>query len=220
MEVNSCSGGACLLRSLAIAAIVAAGPCNARAHETDAGNDAKARDAAADGRDAGVQATTEHCYCDVVHATLFIQTSHCCNSNHLPSKLQSFDLDCCGKFSTAEGLSGSCVMSNPSEWNELFLLQAYMQNQQLQQRMQELRNDPEFKDMFEEIQKGGMGALMKFMNDPKVILQEHTTTACTTCCFQLMPFSGTSKVLLIGHDGLLGMICWLYFFSLLCAGAG
>lgn len=34
--------------------------------------------------------------------------------------------------------------------------------------MQALREDPEFKQMFEEIQKGGMGAMMKYMNDPKV----------------------------------------------------
>lgn len=32
---------------------------------------------------------------------------------------------------------------------------------------QALRDDPEFKQMFEEIQSGGMGALMKYMNDPK-----------------------------------------------------
>jgi hypothetical protein len=77
-------------------------------------------------------------------------------------------------------------MCNPSEWNGLFLLQAYMQNQQLQQRMQELRNDPEFKDMFEEIQKGGMGALMKFMNDPKVILQQHTRLHAHVLAFLLL----------------------------------
>lgn len=33
---------------------------------------------------------------------------------------------------------------------------------------QALREDPEFKQMFAEIQSGGMGALMKYMNDPKV----------------------------------------------------
>jgi hypothetical protein len=43
-----------------------------------------------------------------------------------------------------------------------------MQNQQVQQRMASLREDPEFKQMFQEIQAGGMGALMKYMNDPKV----------------------------------------------------
>ncbi|KAF8063061.1 AKR2A [Scenedesmus sp. PABB004] len=34
---------------------------------------------------------------------------------------------------------------------------------------QELRSDPEFAGMFAEIQAGGMGALMKYMNDPKVL---------------------------------------------------
>jgi hypothetical protein len=34
--------------------------------------------------------------------------------------------------------------------------------------LQALREDPEFKQMFEEIQTGGMGALMKYMNDPRV----------------------------------------------------
>jgi hypothetical protein len=36
-----------------------------------------------------------------------------------------------------------------------------MRNEALQKRMAELREDPELKGMFEEIQKGGMGALMK-----------------------------------------------------------
>lgn len=61
------------------------------------------------------------------------------------------------------------MMSKPEMQQQLAEMQAYMQNQQMQQRMQELRNDPEFKSMFEEIQKGGMGALMKYMNDPKVL---------------------------------------------------
>lgn len=43
--------------------------------------------------------------------------------------------------------------------------------------MQELRNDPEFKQMFEEIQKGGMGALMKYMNSPQVCTPEAITAA-------------------------------------------
>jgi len=53
--------------------------------------------------------------------------------------------------------------------------------------MQELRNDPEFKQMFEEIQKGGMGALMKYMNSPQARTSEAVTAAgcghsgCSTC---------------------------------------
>lgn len=61
------------------------------------------------------------------------------------------------------------MMSRPEMQQQMAEMQAYMQNQQLQQRMQELRNDPEFKSMFEEIQSGGMGALMKYMNDPRVL---------------------------------------------------
>uniref|UniRef100_A0A383W1I4 STI1/HOP DP domain-containing protein n=1 Tax=Tetradesmus obliquus TaxID=3088 RepID=A0A383W1I4_TETOB len=61
------------------------------------------------------------------------------------------------------------MMQRPEMQQQMAEMQAYMQNQQLQQRMQELRSDPEFKEMFEDIQKGGMGALMKYMNDPRVL---------------------------------------------------
>lgn len=59
------------------------------------------------------------------------------------------------------------AMSRPEVQQQMAEMQAYMQNQQVQQRMAALREDPEFKQMFEEIQTGGMGALMKYMNDPK-----------------------------------------------------
>lgn len=61
------------------------------------------------------------------------------------------------------------MMQRPEMQQQLAEMQAYMQNQQIQQRMQQLRDDPELKGMFEEIQSGGMGALMKYMNDPKVL---------------------------------------------------
>ena len=32
-----------------------------------------------------------------------------------------------------------------------------------------LQNDPELKPMFQEMQTGGMGAMMKYWNDPKVL---------------------------------------------------
>lgn len=44
-----------------------------------------------------------------------------------------------------------------------------MQNKQLQERMATLKDDPEFAGMFEDIQKNGMGALMKYWDDPKVL---------------------------------------------------
>ncbi len=53
------------------------------------------------------------------------------------------------------------MMARPEMKQQLAEMQQFMQNQQMQQRMQELRSDPEFKQMFEDIQKGGMGALMK-----------------------------------------------------------
>lgn len=61
------------------------------------------------------------------------------------------------------------AMQRPEVQQQMAEMQAYMQNQQLQQRMQELKNDPEFKEMFEEIRTGGIGAMMKYMNDPKVL---------------------------------------------------
>jgi hypothetical protein len=48
-------------------------------------------------------------------------------------------------------------------------MQAAMQNQELQEKLKGLQDDPEFKDMFEDIQKNGMGALMKYMNDPQAL---------------------------------------------------
>lgn len=52
-------------------------------------------------------------------------------------------------------------MQRPEVQAQMAQMQAVMQNEALQARMAELRQDPEFKAMFEEIQKGGMGALMK-----------------------------------------------------------
>lgn len=43
--------------------------------------------------------------------------------------------------------------------------------------LQALREDPEFKQMFAEIQSGGMGALMKYMNDPKASVLLVSTTS-------------------------------------------
>ena len=65
------------------------------------------------------------------------------------------------------------AMSRPEVQQQMAEMQAYMQNQQVQQRMAALREDPEFKQMFAEIQTGGMGALMKYMNDPKVSWSQH-----------------------------------------------
>ena len=46
-------------------------------------------------------------------------------------------------------------------------MQAVMSNAAVQQRMAALRADPDLAPMFEDIQVNGMGALMKYMNDPE-----------------------------------------------------
>ncbi|KAH7622484.1 putative Ankyrin repeat domain-containing protein 2A [Nannochloris sp. 'desiccata'] len=57
-------------------------------------------------------------------------------------------------------------MKDPQVQNEMAMMQQMMSNPQYMQRMAELREDPELAPIFEEIKAGGMGAMMKFMNDP------------------------------------------------------
>jgi hypothetical protein len=45
-------------------------------------------------------------------------------------------------------------------------MQAVMSNSAVQARMAALRSDPDLAPMFEDIQKNGMAALMRYMNDP------------------------------------------------------
>ena len=52
-------------------------------------------------------------------------------------------------------------MKRPEVQQQMAQMENMMRNEALQKRMAELREDPELKGMFEEIQKGGMGALMK-----------------------------------------------------------
>ena len=61
------------------------------------------------------------------------------------------------------------AMKNPEVQKEMQQAQQAMANPELQKRMAELKDDPEFKDMFKEIETGGMPALMKYMNDPTVL---------------------------------------------------
>ncbi|KIZ04150.1 Ankyrin repeat domain-containing protein 2 [Monoraphidium neglectum] len=61
------------------------------------------------------------------------------------------------------------AMQRPEVQAQMAQMQAMMRNEALQARLAELREDPEMKGVFEEIQKGGMGALMKFWNDPKFL---------------------------------------------------
>lgn len=60
-------------------------------------------------------------------------------------------------------------MQRPEVQQQMSAMQAAMADPQLQQRLQQLQGDPEFKQMFEDIQRGGMGALMKYWNDPDML---------------------------------------------------
>ncbi|KAG2493477.1 hypothetical protein HYH03_008293 [Edaphochlamys debaryana] len=61
------------------------------------------------------------------------------------------------------------MMQNPEVQKQMQEMQMAMQNEQLKQRMQQLKDDPEFAEIFAEIQKGGMPALMKYYQDPKFL---------------------------------------------------
>lgn len=57
------------------------------------------------------------------------------------------------------------ALKNPQVRRQLEDTMAYMQTEETQKRIQELREDPKFKEKFEAIRKGGIGAMMKAMND-------------------------------------------------------
>lgn len=57
------------------------------------------------------------------------------------------------------------ALKNPQVRRQLEDTMAYMQTEETQKRIQELKEDPKFKAKFEEIRKGGIGAVMKAMND-------------------------------------------------------
>jgi Ankyrin repeats (3 copies) len=61
------------------------------------------------------------------------------------------------------------AMKNPVVQQQMAEAQAAMQNTELQERLKSLQGDPEFKGMFEDIQENGIGALMKYMNDPDAL---------------------------------------------------
>jgi hypothetical protein len=58
------------------------------------------------------------------------------------------------------------AMQRPEVQKQMQEMQQAMANPELQKRVAALQEDPEFQDMFADIQKNGMGALMKYMNDP------------------------------------------------------
>lgn len=61
------------------------------------------------------------------------------------------------------------AMKNPEVQQQMQQAQQAMANPELQKRMAELKDDPQFEEMFKEIETGGMPALMKFINDPQVL---------------------------------------------------
>jgi soluble cytochrome b562 len=61
------------------------------------------------------------------------------------------------------------AMKNPAVQAQMEEMQSAMANPALQQKLATLKDDPEFKGMFEDIQTNGMGALLKYMNDPNML---------------------------------------------------
>lgn len=57
-------------------------------------------------------------------------------------------------------------MKQPEVQQEMQAMNAMMSNPDFMARAASLREDPELAPMFEEIKSGGMGAMMKYMNDP------------------------------------------------------
>lgn len=57
----------------------------------------------------------------------------------------------------------------PAVQQQMAQMSALMNNPQYMEKMAQLREDPELKPVFEEIQTGGMAAMMKYMNDPNFL---------------------------------------------------
>lgn len=57
----------------------------------------------------------------------------------------------------------------PAVQKQMAEMSALMSNPQYMAKMAQLREDPELKPVFEEIQSGGMAAMMKYMNDPNFL---------------------------------------------------
>ncbi|CAG9460628.1 unnamed protein product [Pedinophyceae sp. YPF-701] len=59
------------------------------------------------------------------------------------------------------------MMKNPGVLKEMQAMQAAMSTPGFQEKVAALKDDPEFKEMFDDIKSNGMGAIMKYYNDPK-----------------------------------------------------
>ena len=60
-------------------------------------------------------------------------------------------------------------MNQPEVQQQMAQMQSMMQNQAFMAKAAALKDDPELKPMFDEIKTGGMGAMMKYMNDPQFL---------------------------------------------------
>ena len=58
------------------------------------------------------------------------------------------------------------AMENPEVAKQVEQFGAMMQNPEMMSRVQALQNDPELQEMFEDVKKNGMAAMMKYYNDP------------------------------------------------------
>ena len=61
------------------------------------------------------------------------------------------------------------VMEDPKMQEQMKKQAAAFQDPAFKAKIEQMKDDPEFKDMFDELKKGGMGALMKFWNDPVLL---------------------------------------------------
>lgn len=61
------------------------------------------------------------------------------------------------------------MMQDPKVQEQMKQATSTFQDPAFKAKIESLRDDPEFKEMFDELKKGGMGALMKFWNDPVML---------------------------------------------------
>ena len=57
------------------------------------------------------------------------------------------------------------MMSNPMVQQQMQAMQNMVQNEDMQKRIAGLKDDPEFKDFFDDLRTNGPGAMMKYSSD-------------------------------------------------------
>ena len=61
------------------------------------------------------------------------------------------------------------MMKNPAVQQQVQQMQTLLQNPTMQQKMMALRQDPDLQPMWDDVQKNGPMAMMKWYNDPKFV---------------------------------------------------